>query len=147
MTNTFLNPEVENPGLRKTTPQGRDSGGSNGSSGSSSGKCSGSSSGNNSEVFTGSIARLRRFLCRLKQAPQLRCQDIGTFLRSLLFVQSEADPNTKSSASFCLLNIFLCPPLYPIFWWYGIENKGKPRYGGRAPRGFAEDPRTGMGTG
>ena len=78
----FLNPEVDDPDLYMAIPEGWDNDSS-----------SDSSSENNSEVFAGSIVRLRKALYGLKQAPRLWYKDIDKFLQSLGFVQSHADSN------------------------------------------------------
>ena len=72
----FLNPHADDPELCIEIPKGWDS--------------VNSGAGN---IRAGTIIRLNKTLYGLKQAPRLWYKDIDTFLQSLSFAQSRADPN------------------------------------------------------
>jgi hypothetical protein len=116
----YLNPEVDDDDINMTRPEGWPEG-----------------------LKTRTIiVRLKQALCGLKQAPQHWQSDINTFLLSLEFTQSQADPNVylRSNGILTLLSIDNISILYPkhatkaaikvkarLSEIYTITNLGPPR--------------------
>ena len=93
MVTAFLNPEVDDDDIYMTLPEGWLEG---------------------LNTLT-CIVRLKTALYGLKQAPQLWHNDINTFLLSLEFTQSQADPNLypRSDGILMLLYVADISMLYP----------------------------------